>query len=208
MIYKHIHIDQYTKLLIWEINESLDQLVELLPYPDMYSTELKQIKTDKRRLEFLASRVAFYQLTNSSCPITYTHNGKPLCIDNQYQLSISHTKQWVAVIVHQNHQVGIDIEVSTPRFEKLYTRFLNQNEQKELLLDNNFKKIELAWSAKEALYKIIGEQAVDFKNQLEILNFELKQHGSFIAVHLPTITKFEISYELDPNFNLVYCIQK
>ncbi|MFZ4724954.1 MAG: siderophore biosynthesis protein, partial [Paludibacter sp.] len=60
--------------------------------------------------------------------------------------------------------------------------------------------------AKEALYKIIGIQAVEFSKQLRIFPFEVKEEGEFKALHLPTNTGYNLSYILTDQYALVYCI--
>lgn len=39
----------------------------------------------------------------------------------------------------------------------------------------------LHWSAKEAMFKCLGEQEVDFREHLRILPFEIKEKGEFLA---------------------------
>jgi len=191
-------------LLIWEITETVTELMQLLPNFESYLSDFERLKTNKRQLEFLAARTAFQQLVGNHEIITYTTDGKPICSSNNYQLSITHSSKWVAVIVHPIYEVGIDIETPSARFSSLYNRFLNKNEQQHLVDLNNLLKIQLAWSAKEALYKIIGQPAVDFISQLEIQNFELASEGQFTGTHTPTNSNFRLNYQVHEHFNLVY----
>jgi len=102
--------------------------------------------------------------------------------------------------------VGIDLEVPTDKFQKLYQRFLNKKEQELLFDPNDLRKVQLAWSAKEALYKIIGIEAVNFDKQLEIKPFELSSEGTFTGLHIASGKTFLLNYSVNEEFNLVYCI--
>ena len=207
MRYKELQTNG-ASLLIWEITETVSELMQELPNFEHYQSDFEKHKTNKRQLEFLAARVAFKQLVGDHEFITYNADGKPICESNNYQLSITHTSKWVAVLVHPTCEVGIDIETPSARFSTLYTRFLNKNEQEYLVDLTNLLKIQLAWSAKEALYKIIGIQAVDFISQLEIQNFNLASEGQFIGTHTATKINFSLNYQVHDHFNLVYCIKK
>lgn len=207
MRYKQLHTDG-ADLLIWEVTESVAELMQLIPHFERYQNEFEQLKTIKRQLEFLAARVAFQQLVGTHETITYTAEGKPLCKSNNYQLSITHTQKWVAVLIHPTLEVGIDIEAPSDRFAKLYTRFLTPNEQQNLVDLSDLRRVQLAWSAKETLYKIIGMDAVDFATQLEIHNFELATQGQFKGSHVPTGYNFILNYIIYEHFNLVYCLKK
>lgn len=205
MIYKKIHTDD-ADILIWELTESEVELMQQIQNFERYQQDYQKLKTQKRKLEFLAARIAFQQLTNASETVVYGHDGKPYCESLNYKLSITHTQKWVAVIVHPSLEIGIDIETPNIRFKTLYKRFLNSSEQEYLA--SSINKIQLAWSAKEALYKIIGKDAVDFATQLEIADFELASEGKFKARHLDSNQYFILKYQLFESFNLVYCIHQ
>jgi len=64
----------------------------------------------------------------------------------------------------------------------------------------------LAWSGKEALYKIIGREAVDFANQLRIFPFEVKPSGEMKAQHIPSESFYKLFYQLTEQYTLVYCL--
>lgn len=195
-------------LIIWEITELVDELMQLIPHFERYQADFTKLKTNKRQLEFLAARLAFQQLVGAHETILYTAEGKPICESNNYQLSITHTLKWVAVLVHPSCEVGIDIEAPSTRFGSLHKRFLNTNEQQNLVDLTDLRKVQLAWSAKEALYKIIGMQAVDFATQLEIHNFTLAPQGQFKGTHTLTGHNFTLHYTIFEHFNLVYCLKK
>lgn len=204
-----IHSTLHTKgasLLIWEITETEADLITMLSNFDAYEPEFKQLKSNKRKFEFLAARIALNKLASCQILVCYSPEGKPLCVDNNLKISISHSGSWVAVMTHPTNEVGLDIEVPTDRFLKLYQRFLNETEQNVLFDANDLRKVQLAWSAKEALYKIIGNKAVNFDKQLEVMDFKVDIEGSFKGIHTNTGKDYTLFYSANKAFNLVYCI--
>lgn len=194
------------KLLVYEINESADELLQKIQNVDLYEAELGKITSEKRKSEFLGVRLAMRALLDKEVEILYNSERKPSLSDNSYQISISHSGKWIAVMAHPTRIVGIDIECPSDKIQKLYTRFLSETEQEELSNGKNIQQLQLAWSAKEALYKIIGKQAVDFAKQLRILPFEVKNEGEITAQHIPTKKYYKLSYIQSIPYTLVYCV--
>jgi len=193
-------------LLVWELTENVETLKNQLNLMDSETTLFNKIVSEKRKLEFLGIRVALNKLIGKEIQIQYDDEGKPHLFDNSYQISVSHSNKWLAVIAHPTQKVGIDIECPTDKIKNLYTRFLSKTEQKELSGGEDIKQLLLAWSAKEALYKIIGKEAIDFANQLRIFPFQVNSSGEMLAQHLPTTTYYKLSYQQNEKFTLVYCL--
>ena len=190
--YEHFFSINDTRILVFEQTQSIDELYQQLDFVD--SNEFSKFVSDKRKREFLGVRVALKKLLGIEKTIQYNDDGKPCLSDNSYQISISHSGRWIAVMADPIRSVGIDIEIPTLKIHKIYKRFLHETEQTELSNGENVNQLLLAWSGKEALYKIIGKEAVDFANQLHIFSFEVKKEGTFNAEHLPK--KQKISFEL------------
>jgi phosphopantetheinyl transferase len=193
-----------TRVMVFNLPESIDELYQQLDFLNV--EEFSKLVSNKRKREYLGVRVALKQLLGIEKQIVYDYEGKPALLDGSYHISVSHSASWVAVIVHPNRTVGIDIEVPTEKMKMLYKRFLNETEQKELSNGENLTQLMLAWSGKEALYKIIGIEAVDFANQLHIFPFETKSEGIFKAKHIPTKREFQLQYTQNEAYVLVYCV--
>jgi len=193
------------KYLVYEITESVDDLYKNWLVDGLFTHEFEKIVSEKRKREYLAVRLAMRSLLGKDILICYDADGKPFLEDNSYQISISHSGKWIAVIADLTHRVGIDIECPTDKIKNIYTRFLSKTEQDELSNGNNILQLQLAWSAKEALYKIIGKQAVDFANQLRIFPFEVKSQGEIQAQHIETESLYTLFYIQSAEYTLVYC---
>lgn len=79
--------------------------------------------------------------------IQHNEDGKPF-IENHH-ISISHCKGYVAILLSDHHEVGIDIELRSDRVLKIASRFLREDESYDKTDD-----ILEAWCAKEAIYKL------------------------------------------------------
>ena len=205
MIYKQFKTNE-ASVLVWKITENESSLEKLLVNLDSYRSDLDKLTSPKRRLEFLASRVALNAIMNRPVNVIYDLNGKPL-LDNEFSyISISHSRKWVAVIHHPTLITGIDIECPTERINKIAHRFLNQTELDSFLGDDETKKTQLAWSAKESLYKIIGTEVADFARQLSVFPFDLQEEGTFNAKQNSNESIYEMHYLITEHFNLVFCM--
>jgi len=194
------------RVLVCELTDSVESLKEQITLIESDNTEFEKIVSEKRKLEFLGIRVALKSLLGKEIKIQYDNEGKPHLLDGSYQISVSHTNNWIAVMAHPTQKVGIDIECPTDKIRNLYTRFLSVTEQKELSEGNDTRQLLLAWSAKEALYKIIGKEAIDFANQLRIFPFEVQSKGEMKAQHIPTQQLYQLYYQQNEKYTLVYCL--
>ena len=86
---------------IWEISESINELNALTK-----SVKLDQIKSQKRKLEILAVRVLLEKMCGN-VKLDYNKYGAPI-LGNNKNISISHSKQLVAIIVSE-FKSAIDI---------------------------------------------------------------------------------------------------
>ena len=193
-------------LLILELTETVDELLEEYQLSDIETIEFSKLVSDKRRLEYIGVRFALKMLLGNTVLIEYDADGKPFLADKSYQISVSHSKNFMAVIAHPDRHVGIDIECPSAKIEKIYKRFLSEKEQIAFSEGKDIRQLQIAWSAKEALFKIIGNQAVDFANQLELFPFEANSTGKIKAKHIPTDSRYELHYFNTSDYTLAYCL--
>ncbi|HZK69360.1 MAG TPA: 4'-phosphopantetheinyl transferase superfamily protein [Paludibacter sp.] len=194
------------KLLVWEITKSADELLTEFENIGLFAEDFTRINSEKRKLEFLGTRWLLKILLGKETNVQYDAEGKPFLSDGSYHISLSHSGKWMAVMIHPTKHVGIDIECPTDKIQKVYKRFLSETEQAELSDGKDIKQLQIAWSAKEALYKIIGKEAIDFANQLRLLPFEVQKEGRITAQHITTNTVYQLTYTQTAAYTLVYCI--
>ena len=145
---------------IWEISESINELKALTK-----GVKLGQIKSQKRKLEILAVRVLLDKICGN-VKLDYNKYGAPI-LDNNKKISISHSKQLVAIIVSE-FKSAIDIEIISKRILKIKDKFISK-------LDNiNYSQEDLtiAWSTKECIFKWHQKGNLNFKDDTLIKSID------------------------------------
>jgi phosphopantetheinyl transferase len=138
----------------------------------------------------------------------YNNEGKPYLEGKSSYISISHSHQFLAIIINEFEATGIDIEVIRDKVLKIKHKFLSKTE----LLDANddIEKLLIYWSAKETLYKIYGLKEVNFIEHLFVKPFTKHNLGSIIGeIKLKDFTEtFHLNYQLLDDNVLVYALKK
>ncbi|MFR9166569.1 MAG: 4'-phosphopantetheinyl transferase family protein [Dysgonomonas sp.] len=189
---------------IWKIDESKEELFDLFGNKYFLDKDIQGLKSDNKILERLSVRALLKTLLNEEVNINYHKSGKPFIAKNNLNISISHTKGYVAVLLSPNNEIGVDIQHITPKVLQVQNRFIAEN---EYIVDNEDKIIHLLlhWAAKETLYKAIGT-GVNLKKSFCIEKFTPKSEGSFRATYLMSNPKktFNIQYMVTSDFVFTY----
>ncbi len=193
---------------VQKIEKSSEELFSLLEKKEWYLSDLQQLNTEKRKQEWLLARILIKQLCGEEKKILYTSSGKPYLEDKSFQISISHTKNYVAVIADKENSVGIDIEYISERVKKIRSRFMSLSEENNLCKELEIEHLLLHWSAKETLFKIIDEEDIDFREHLHIRPFIPQKNifSSFDAFEsrTPPGNSYKINYLITDNYVLTF----
>jgi 4'-phosphopantetheinyl transferase EntD len=175
LFYQH-NINQETKLGIWHIAEAESFFLEKVPLKRGVSHPFK-------RLQHLAGRYLLVTLFPDFPleEIRIADTRQPFLASEKYHFSISHCGNYAAAIVSTNSRVGVDIELITPRIERVADKFLHEeeahffNDDYALFLEQwglrgrVFQEfLTLIWNAKEAIYKWYGRGELDFKRHMKL----------------------------------------
>jgi phosphopantetheinyl transferase len=156
-------------ILVWEITETLEGLIMLSG-----NINTSNHTSEKRKKEHLTSRL----IVNEICPtktIIYNEVGAPE-LDNGKHISISHSKELIAVII-SDKKTGLDIEEISEKSLRLASKFVSEKN----LIKLNKEKATLIWCIKEAIYKWHQKGGVDFIKDIVIPEFFAKEHGTVTA---------------------------
>lgn len=197
-------------LIIELIGNNPDLLIPQLSNFDDYLSEYQNIQSDKRKIEFLSVRIAVNHLLGKNVRISYKDSGKPYLSDNNHFISISHTRNHVAVMASDQFEPGIDIEQISDieRFRKVSGRYLSEEEIKTLKIDAYPEILAISWSIKEAVYKMLGEETVHFSEKIQIKPFTPENEG-LAEVFLPARNKtITVQYRKNDNYTLAWCSGK
>lgn len=202
------HTDVTCTWGIWRISETEDELLAMLPHAETYRSQIQSFGNANRRLEWLAARVLLYSLLGKEKEIAYYRSGRPYLADESASISISHTRGYAAVVVGDlKYSWGVDIEQYGERVHRVAERFMRPDEVSSVYQGTDTWSLLLHWSAKEALYKCLGMEDVDFLDHLRIYPFEVQESGSFMAEEYRTEVRrrMEVYYHLAPDFVWTLC---
>ena len=194
---------------VWKVDESSDELCAMFDNFSLYESAYSKFTSDKRKQEWLAVRVLLKELLGGEeKEIVYASSGKPFLKDGSMRVSFSHTKGYVAVAIHPDCEVGVDIEQYGERVKKVASRFMHENEKPSVLAGDEVYTLLLHWSAKETMYKLMEEEAVDFARHLRIHPFVASDSGELDAVETRTDaqTRFRIFYDTHTDYVLTYAV--
>ena len=187
-----------TQIYVWEITLHSSDLATnpLLNSEDIISAG--NIKNEKRKKEFLSSRIALKKIFNKDLELKHLKSGRPN-IDEAEYISISHSSNFLAIAFGKEN-IGIDIEKPQNRMLKMMPKILSEKEQLEF---SKTPSIDLAcklWGTKEAILKHIGNKNLNYKNDI---NVEYISSGK--AKYLTT--KFNVVFEKIEAMILTYVVR-
>lgn len=158
-----------TECILWERNESLEDLKCFLP-ESLHASLLQQYpQSASRRKEKLDVLCALERQWKLADKLEKKANGSPVLRNDPRHISISHSKQYVAIGLSSKHPIGVDVEDLNRPIEHLAERYLHPDEF-DLFPTKTLKT--LAWSMKEAIYKCVQQEGLDFRKgiRLQALN--------------------------------------
>ena len=134
---------------------------------------LEGISSKSRRAERLAWRGLLRKVAGEECRVSYSKQGAP-CIENsQYKyISVSHCADCVALLL-SDKPCGVDVERVERNFERVARRYISPKGRENLAVDSNLK-MAAVWCAKEALYKMMSREGVDFLKDIEIIKLNIE----------------------------------
>ena len=192
------------------MDETVEQLRSMFHQFSMYEAGFSRFTSESRQREWLAVRVLLKELCGEEKKIGYLPSGKPYLEDGSMRVSFSHTKGYVAVAVHPFAEVGVDIEQYGTRVQKVASRFIREDERVSIASGDEIYGLLLHWSAKETMFKLMEEEAVDFVSHLHIRPFQLQPSGTFQACEYRSRhgRTFLIHYDTHPDFVLTFsCLE-
>lgn len=204
LIYKEKNNDY--KWGIWKMEENPELLLSQLDNKQDLIDFTQGVSSPARTLERIAVRVLLKTLLKEEKTISYYPNGKPYFEDNSINISISHTKEYVAVILSESQLIGIDIEYISDRVKRVRPRFISDSEYIDP--ENEIIHLLLHWSAKETMYKALSKEKIDLKNNFRISKFIPQQKGCFEASETFTENNhhFRIQYIVTDVYVVTYAV--
>lgn len=153
---------------LWKFAETSGDLLPYFSLIDLADPAFLKYSHEKRKVEWLATRVLINQIIGPEFSISYLNTGKPILKHDQFKhISISHSRDFAAVILHEHLNVGIDIEETTRDYTRIEKRYLSDLEIRQT--DKNPQLQCLYWCAKEAIFKMVDDEGIEFRQQIHII---------------------------------------
>ncbi|RZT97007.1 phosphopantetheinyl transferase [Ancylomarina subtilis] len=206
---KHIHINETCQLAIWKITEDLSVLQNAVCLNESDKDRCDSFGSIARKKEYLATRILVRTLLGEGIVIKNNADGKPYLINSDLDISISHSKDYVGIMVGKGHDLALDIEYLSERVFKITKRFMSEDEMSHLSEINKQVHIYQHWCAKECLIKLYGKKDVLLIDELKIHPFlpdQVKFSGEVIRPDFSK--KFNFQYETFDSYLMVWCCQK
>ena len=201
-------IEDECRLGLWEIAEDYETLFRMTHLNDDDLRRLNTFKNTYRKIESLSVRALLQQMTRPDARIVYNKQSrKPYLEDSSYNISVSHSHRYTAILLGKNKLVGIDLEFMSHNIHRLAHKFINKQ---EVITDNPLfrrRHLYIHWCAKEALYKICDKADINFQEDLIIKPFEIDVKGDIIGVVSNNLRneEYKMHYLFENNYVLVYC---
>lgn len=156
------------RIALWHCTEAIEAFKEALPFHEGDLEETEKLRHPKRALEWYSSRAALRLGLEATETVHYMTNGKPYM--NGFALSFSHCLPITGALIHCV-MGGMDIQVADPKLAVIRPKFTHDEEWAWMAnRHDELDCITVVWSAKEALFKVYGEQLA-FAEQIRIEAF-------------------------------------
>ena len=202
-----------SRLGVWHITETEEELARITSVPTDELEEISYIKSESLRKQKYAVRALLDAMFEEKVYLSHHDNGKPYIENCVTNISITHTENYVAMILNDNQEVGIDIESLSRDFSAVEKKALSEDEIDDLEDDGTDRNEQLAisWCAKEAIYKMLGQYHVNFAEQIEVERFRPRDDGELEATFIGKDgyeEEYELSYMTFDNHVLVWVVSE
>ena len=208
-LYKTINYNSTTQILVWEITESLGELLGNVVLKEKTQLRLNAMKSEMHQRAFLSVRMLLQEVGYTDFELHYDEFGKPYFNDGKH-VSITHSHHFSAIII-SDETVGIDIELQREKIIRIADKFVNKIELNRLRrfdAEDYIKKLTVKWGAKEAIFKIRNEKGISFKDHIQVNTFEIEDQKTNAILEFENIKQvFSIYFEEFEKFTLVYAFE-
>src|SRR5690554_6444672 len=180
-LYKTITVNPTTKVLIWKIEESFEELSNGTALTENCASRVANMKSDLHRRGFMSIRHLMALAGYSDFDLFYDENGKPHLKDGKH-ISITHSFHFSAIII-SDQEVGIDIEKQRQKILRIAHKFTPIEEYRTIANEDALiRKLTIVWCAKESLYKSFAEKSVSFLQNIDVDEFDLDDRKTTATV--------------------------
>jgi phosphopantetheinyl transferase len=204
-LYKTIILKNNTKVLIWKIEESLEELLKDITLTASCMSRIGTMKSEIHQRAFLSVRqllkIAGYEVSD----LYYDDYGKPHLRDGNH-ISITHSFIFSGIIISSDIEVGIDIEKQREKISIIAHKFIDY--EYSYLTDNDIRKLTVVWCVKESLYKVFATPGMSFIKNTKVIPFELDEQKTVGWIHYKEkIQKYNVAFLEFEGFTCAYALK-
>lgn len=169
-LFSNIRLENDLQIVVWNLTETLEELIQLTSLTPDEKESWDAISVPSKKREFLAGK---YVLERACTLLNIAYggmekdeHGKPHLAGREYEISLTHTEDFIAVAFSPHSAVGIDLEKPREQIFRILPRLYSPREV--AAVNGDLDTATVYWSAKEALYKLYGKRSVDFRQHLKL----------------------------------------
>ena len=155
---------KYSKIIFVEIEKYLKSPITNYCLPASDSEIIQNTKGELRQLERLTARLCLKKSVKNYQGVNYHENGRPYLIGEHQQLSISHSRDILCVLLSDSEFIGIDIQFPSEKIRRVAHRVFNEGELN--WANDDLKKLTQLWCVKEAVFKSCRIKGLDFRKEI------------------------------------------
>ena len=208
-LYLRKKLDNKAEIAVWHVTETEEELAKLSSVPTDEMEEISLFRNESHRKQKLAVRALLNEVFEEKMYLNHHDNGKPYLENCVTNISITHTEKYVAIIIHDEEELGIDIESLDRNFAAVEQKALSEDEIDDLDDEKKNEQLAISWCAKEAIFKRMSQNRVNFAEQIEVEKFNLKKEGELEAtfIHKDEHEEdFELEYMMFDRHVLVWLV--
>jgi 4'-phosphopantetheinyl transferase len=196
---EHIESNNGTVIKLLQYLESSTDTFDLSVFNGDELTKFRAFKSSKRKHEFYYTRVLWNYFRIKEA-IQYIPIGRPFLALGY--ISISHSRNVIAIAYNLDHAVGIDVEYHSPKLKKIQHKYISVADSASVNLQNE-RNLTIIWSIKEAVYKMEQIEGLSFKENIHV---KLNQTAAHVDVVKGTeLHHYTFEFKDFGDFVLTYC---
>ena len=203
-LYKTITVDEHSKVYIWKVEESYENLSEGIELTSHCKDRVTGMKSEIHRRGFMSIRHLLANAGYVDSDLFYDDWGKPHLRDGK-QISITHSFNFTGIIV-SDVKVGIDIEMRRDKILKIANKFTPLKEYHTVANEEALiRKLTIVWGGKESIYKLMAEPGLGFLQHINITDFDLDDSRTTGTVLFNgTTSQYQMEFLEFEGFTCVY----
>ena len=208
-LYLRKKLDNKAEIAVWHVTETEEELLNITSVPTDELEEISLFRNESHRKQKLAVRALINEMFEEKMYLNHHDNGKPYLENCVTNISITHTDKYVAIIISDYDELGIDIESLDRDFSAVEKKALSEDEIEDLNDDKKNEQLAIYWCAKEAIFKRMSQNRVDFAEQIEVEKFNVRKEGELEATFIHKDEheeEFELEYMIFDHHVLVWLV--